>query len=533
MRTKAKIEDAGEKLWGARKDVAVATGPAGPAAKSEPLLQLLWPRPEQWTELIPTLGPHRAALAMVTYENLAKQPHRHGWMGIPGEHWERAYRFAIPILREVLALPGKPELAQVVEAFDSRMREFEEFIATPPRFKNQWSFAIGRAGTRSNRHPLNFTPIDGLRARYLAEWGWGTDSRVNHSLSMGALVLKNRGTGRRYWKAVKGAAGQWAYLDAAEFETEQEALDCTRKVVNALLDRPMPAGAARGKARNNWIRPHVTQEVIRSGFTSPNSEGKTQDDLLQTFGFRGVEFGNWVTQSERQQFVDAAYDAFQDLTQLLGMPPMFASLSGKLGLAYGSRGKGLSKAAAHFEPDNWVLHMTKESGPGSLAHEFGHALDCWVADHLWGKSSWCPRFASGEVQWCDLPEAIAQSETAKALRQWALLTTPYVSDLAWIRTSVSMDRSRNTPYWSDSAEIFARAFEVLVLDSFQAKDRHNDMLVFGVSHADGLTMAGTGNPFPYPMGQERARTCEAFAAVVRAYRGEFRQSLPLTNPLPV
>lgn len=533
MSTKPKIEDAGEKLGGARKDMATPTGTAGEGVHQEAMLELLWPKPAQWTDLIPSLGAHRAALVMVTYENLAKKPHRHGWFGSDGAHWERAYRFGIPILRDVLLQPGKPVLDELRDEFDRRMREFEEFIATPPRFANQWSYAIGSAGTRTNRHPFDFTPIDGLRARYLGEWGWGSDPRVSNFLSMGALLLKNRDTGRKFWKAVKGEAGRWAYLDDGKFDTEEEALDCARVKVMAMLDAPAPERGGKRKSRDNWIRPQVVGDGIRTGFASPNSQGRTQLDLLQTFGFRGVEFGNWVSQSERQQFVDAAYDAFQDLTQLLGMPPIFASLNGKLGLAYGSRGKGLSKAAAHFEPDLWVLHFTKENGPGSLSHEFGHAIDAWMADRLWGKSSWCPRFASGGVEWGDLPDAISQSDTAKALKRWGELTYRFGSDLGWVDRSTLMDYSRKTAYWSDPCEMFARAFEVLVLDSLKAKGRHNDMLVHGVSDADGQALEAAGKSFPYPMGPERKTTCEAIAAVVRAYRNEFRLAATLTNTQPV
>jgi len=74
---------------------------------------------------------------------------------------------------------------------------------------------------------------------------------------------------------------------------------------------------------------------------------------------------------------------------------------------------------------------------------------------------------------------------------------------------------------------------VLVQDALMAKSRHNDMRVFGISQADGQAMADAGNPFPHPLGPECARTCEAFAAVVRADRSEFRQTLALTNPQSV
>ncbi|UUZ77295.1 hypothetical protein LP414_08475 [Polaromonas sp. P1(28)-13] len=70
-------------------------------------------------------------------------------------------------------------------------------------------------------------------------------------------------------------------------------------------------------------------------------------------------------------------------------------------------------------------------------------------------------------------------------------------------------------------------------DALKAKSRHKDMRVIGISQADGEAMADAGNPFPYPLGPECARTCEAFAAVVPAYRNKFRQTLPLPNPQSV
>lgn len=42
-----------------------------------------------------------------------------------------------------------------------------------------------------------------------------------------------------------------------------------------------------------------------------------------------------------------------------------------------------------------------------------------------------------------------------------------------------------------------------------------------------------GKSSPYPMGPERKTTCEAIAAVVRAYRNEFRLAATLTNTQPV
>ncbi|MBF0635185.1 MAG: hypothetical protein HQK85_11050, partial [Nitrospinae bacterium] len=104
----------------------------------------------------------------------------------------------------------------------------------------------------------------------------------------------------------------------------------------------------------------------------------TGDDLLKEFGFRGVEYGNWVANDERQKVLNLAYDSMRDLADTLRIPPEAISLNGKLGLAFGARGGG--KAAAHYEPHKLVINLTKLKGAGTLAHEWGHALDHYFGE---------------------------------------------------------------------------------------------------------------------------------------------------------
>lgn len=96
-------------------------------------------------------------------------------------------------------------------------------------------------------------------------------------------------------------------------------------------------------------------------------------DFMNAFGFRGVQFGNWTDQVERQKFVNQAFDSFVDLAELIGIRPEMLSLNNELGLAFGARGYG--KFAAHYELHEVVINLTKNRGAGSLAHEWWHALD--------------------------------------------------------------------------------------------------------------------------------------------------------------
>lgn len=106
----------------------------------------------------------------------------------------------------------------------------------------------------------------------------------------------------------------------------------------------------------------------------------TAEDFAKTFGFRGVEFGLWNNQDERQEVMNHAYDGLLDLAEVLGVPPKALSLNGDLALAFGARGQGLSGAIAHYERGHAVINLTKMQGAGALAHEWFHA-----ADHYFGR----------------------------------------------------------------------------------------------------------------------------------------------------
>lgn len=104
-------------------------------------------------------------------------------------------------------------------------------------------------------------------------------------------------------------------------------------------------------------------------------------ELIDRFGFKGVEFGNWMPQDERQRVVNHAISSFAFLADVLGIPENQISLGGELSLAFGARGKGGKHAPmAHYESTRRVMNLTRLSGAGSLAHEYGHALDNFLGN---------------------------------------------------------------------------------------------------------------------------------------------------------
>jgi len=125
--------------------------------------------------------------------------------------------------------------------------------------------------------------------------------------------------------------------------------------------------------------PHL-EHIERVGFDFRDGKDVDEKMFLSVFGFRGVEYGNWLPQSERQLVLNHAFDAFMDLAAALRLPARAMSLGGELALAFGARGRGgKGSAVAHFEPGRNVMNLTRLRGAGSLAHEWGHAFDYWLS----------------------------------------------------------------------------------------------------------------------------------------------------------
>lgn len=207
----------------------------------------------------------------------------------------------------------------------------------------------------------------------------------------------------------------------------------------------------------------------------------TPDQFQKAFGFKGVEFGNWNTGAERQTRLNEAYDALHDMAGALGIPTQAVSLNGTLSLAFGARGKGgRNPAAAHYEPGYVVMNLTKQAGAGSLAHEWFHALDNWLAKEdakdsdeparPTGKRSRRQEYATDRKRYRgSLPGPMWQALTAmrEALRN---------EKSPWVKRSKEFDKARSEPYFFTTIELAARAFEAHVTVELGARGMRNDFL---------------------------------------------------------
>lgn len=159
----------------------------------------------------------------------------------------------------------------------------------------------------------------------------------------------------------------------SSFKERQEAVEHAKSLIRKTktgASQEIEQGANVASAERNGSARRMEGEDISS------------ERLMQEFGLRGVNFGNWMkttsARAEAQLHLNHAFDAFHDLAEILGIPPQAIGLGGMLGLAIGAQGRGGS-AAGHFVPGVNEINLTRTTGAGVLAHEFAHALDHYFA----------------------------------------------------------------------------------------------------------------------------------------------------------
>jgi hypothetical protein len=115
--------------------------------------------------------------------------------------------------------------------------------------------------------------------------------------------------------------------------------------------------------------------------------------IKEDFGLKGIELGNYVKDAEAMDHLARFAEGMADLEQIVGFDVSKLDEQMGLGVGFGSRGAG-GKAIAHYEPATTVINISKKSGAdGSLAHEWGHALD----DFLTGKNKGRGKYASDKA----------------------------------------------------------------------------------------------------------------------------------------
>lgn len=306
-----------------------------------------------------------------------------------------------------------------------------------------------------------------------------------------------------------------------------------------LRNETLPAHQFRDDAelptrKTPLIRPGIRVEDIQRQNQPDHRKGRdvTAQEFKDTFGFRGVEFGEWVTGGEGRAHVNAAFEGLLDFAHAIGVPPKALSLGGRLGLAFGSRGQG--RAAAHFEPSNDVINLTKTKGDGTVAHEWGHALD-YALRKIPGTEALRRSINDALSRTWDVAAATRQLDNLikgdsfiSGQRKLGPVATAkrFVDDLwsrpgwgAQTRTDFKheaweLDNHAKDGYWAKPEELWARSFEAFVYDEMLAGDKTSPYIVNDWVETGKTSKESGYRGKPYPDGSERQNFNEMWRSVL-------------------
>lgn len=256
------------------------------------------------------------------------------------------------------------------------------------------------------------------------------------------------------------------------------------------------------RQRSNFVYFSGDNET-RKGEDYRNGKDVTAEEFANKFGFRGVQFGNWANQADRQAALNNAYDSFMDMSKIIGVSPKAMSLNGELGVAFGSRGSGA--ASAHYEPGEVVINLTKTRGAGSLAHEWWHALDNYFS-----------RAANVKLGYVTSDKRLPmREEMRKAFND--LVDDVEKSDYH----TRSMDRGSG--YWGTRVEETARLFAEWIADEMAKRGELNNFLAGRNDSEDSYARMGyvfyTAIQKLQPEGEGEMMTFEEFRKTPMALKG--------------
>lgn len=227
------------------------------------------------------------------------------------------------------------------------------------------------------------------------------------------------------------------------------------------------------KVRKKFFIPPQLEHIERDGEDYRGGIEITPEIWQEFFNFRGVEFGNWTSQKDRQASMNFAFDALKDLAYALNVEDFDIAFGGRLALAFGARGR--SSASAHYEVEREVINLTKMHGAGCTAHCWFHAFDDILA------------------KWCGITDGTLASETKeqeKLPKSFVDLIKALKYDADgkptdYYRGSRQFDRhfARDAfGHWDSNCEMAARAFACYVKDVLGYKSdyliAHADVYVF-------------------------------------------------------
>lgn len=291
------------------------------------------------------------------------------------------------------------------------------------------------------------------------------------------------------------------------------------------------------------FKPLRTPYYNVTNFFQPLKIDRIPEVILNTYKFKGIEFGNWVDQTRRLDFCFNLFVGLYDLNKVLKFDNNIGIYK-TITLAYGAR--GAARALAHYEPPTQVINLSRDrrvdkvytdmfgeklvsynsdpvkykrfaedsrqshSGYGSFAHEYGHALDYIIASKycdrnkaLSGGSVVIKTYKNANVAFAHYEQSLELAYDSSNIEDaFYDAFTPILFSKSGIPTGFYKrmydfaTKKKNT-YWIQQNEIWARVFETYIAYKLHKQGIKNKFLT-----ADGKGKykdeLGTNAKYVYP-----------------------------------
>lgn len=493
-----RIEDFGEKILGARKDMwgkyRAAMTSELPADVRSITLSQYFPEPNYEAAIAKGITTEQLAIVKALRDSLPVKPQRPS----RAAQWVEGLKAARETANQVLQHSEMVNLFKETDQTDAIHNRVAFYLELGyPAFTKAKEYSL---------RPGNFLMFNGQRFNepqkiYLLERGYKRVAGSQNRAEMVALARKMLAQSAAPAKAPtkldvyqrrdtgeiiigkKIATGKFIDLKGG-FERVKDAFDFLTQN-QAHLEALLAEKRKIYPVRRDTNAPRVGKEYRPAGTVI------TPERFSQEFGFRGVQFGNWVEQERRAQDLNNAYDALLDMADIIRIPARAVSLDGTLGLAFGARGK--ANELAHYERGHVVINLNKKNGAGSLGHEWWHALDNYFS-----------RQDGQNEMTSENPKA--NSALRPEMKEAYQGVLKAITDTFYSR-SVNLDKLRSKPYWSTRTEMTARAFESYLIYKAKQEGHSNDYLANIVNPEAYL---GGKERFPYPTDTEMPAIAAAF-----------------------
>ena len=513
---KQKIKDTGEFIPGAhkhREKTSLALSDIEPAKVT---LKDAWPEPN-WLEY------HKNGYSIetlvtfyCTYKNIRNRPlttrEAYRFPTIGQSQWADWWLKGVNLLKEYFETQcGSPsvcisreDLSQLLVTRMTVAGSIEQFRELP--FDDCLpAWASGRGGGYSFRLATSLKFEQQIQADILKHYGWPFDALAkrysvlpyHHEKSGSYELLQVSG---RTYRRLKDEPRYENLNDACErgIELSIEKLKDKKSLKKELGYQPK-------KDRSELVTDSIK---LLNRDISPN-------DFIETFEFRGIQFGESLGEREKQDWLNNVCMALVDLGTLLDIDVSAYGLLGLDGAGMAFASRGIPGSAAHYEPGLHVINLTRNQGPGSLAHEFFHSFEATLIKTLFPDV--LSRAMNGQLPSQQLPTVKGYYSTfTQPQRDIVDALYSLVNKLSSgtqfknqaVKLSSQNGAKRN--YWHTNCELLARAFEAYCQDKIISKNIRSDWLVTGTLPTD--TPEQYRAMCPYPTDNERIKFVSAFDA---------------------